>query len=98
MSSKSDHNVLETPQATLEKEKARRQAAELKLETLEVLYRRLYDNASDGIVLFDDRGIIFNANPTFLKMLGYRLDELEGKEAIALIPVSYTHLRAHETS
>ena len=85
MSSKSDHNVLETPQATLEKEKARRQAAELKLETLEVLYRRLYDNASDGIVLFDDRGIIFNANPTFLNMLGYRLEEIKGTEAIALI-------------
>ena len=69
----------------LVKEKARRKAAEAKLEALDVLYRRLYDNASDGIVLFDDRGIILNANPTFLKMLGYRLEEIKGKEVIALI-------------
>jgi diguanylate cyclase (GGDEF)-like protein/PAS domain S-box-containing protein len=85
MDSKSNQTALETPQAALEREKARRQAAEAKLETLEVLYRRLYDNASDGIVLFDDRGIILNANPTFLKMLGYRLDEIKGTEAVALI-------------
>jgi diguanylate cyclase (GGDEF)-like protein/PAS domain S-box-containing protein len=85
MNSESDHTALEKQFATLEKEKARRQAAEAKLATLEVLYRRLYDNASDGILLFDDRGIIINANPTFLKMLGYRLEEIKGKEAIALI-------------
>lgn len=85
MDSESDQNALEKQFAVLEKEKARRQAAEAKLETLEVLYRRLYDNASDGIVLFDDRGIIFNANPTFLKMLGYRLEEIKGQEAVALI-------------
>jgi diguanylate cyclase (GGDEF)-like protein/PAS domain S-box-containing protein len=85
MDYKSDHTTLEKQLAVLENEKARRRAAEAKLETLEVLYRRLYDNASDGIVLFDDRGIIFNANPTFLKMLGYRLEEIQGKEAIALI-------------
>ena len=85
MDSESNQTALERRTATLEKEIARRKAAEAKLETLEVLYRRLYDYASDGIVLFDDRGIIFNANPTFLKMLGYRLEEIKGTEAIALI-------------
>lgn len=85
MDSKLDHNMLGKQSEALAKEKARRKAAETKLEALDVLYRRLYDNASDGIVLFDDRGIIFNANPTFLKMLGYRLEEIKGKEAIALI-------------
>ena len=85
MDSESNQTALERRTATLEKEIARRKAAEAKLETLEVLYRRLYDYASDGIVLFDDRGVIFNANPTFLKMLGYRLEEIKGTEAIALI-------------
>jgi len=85
MDSELDHIALEKQSAVLEKEKARRKAADAKLEALEVLYRRLYDNASDGILLFDDRGIIFNANPTFLKMLGYRLEEIKGKKVIALI-------------
>ena len=85
MDSKSDQNMLGTRTEALAKEKARRKAAEAKLAALERLYHRLYDNASDGIVLFDDRGIISNANPTFLKMLGYRLEEIMGKEVIALI-------------
>ena len=29
--------------------------------------------------------VIFNANPTFLKMLGYRFEEIKGKEVIAFI-------------
>ncbi|MBC2736952.1 MAG: diguanylate cyclase [Desulfobacteraceae bacterium] len=85
MDSKRDHNEVVMRSADLDKERARRKAAEAKLEALEGLYRRLYDNASDGIVLFDDRGIIINANPTFLKMLGYRLEEIKGQEAVALI-------------
>jgi len=71
--------------AALAKETERRRSAEKKLEAFKFVYRRLYDNASDGIVLFDDREIIFNANPTFLRMLGYRFGDIQGRKVTELI-------------
>jgi len=85
MPRKSDKHPMETLSEALERETQQRKAAEARLEALDALYRRIYDNASDGIMLFDDQGVIFNANPTFLNMLGFGLTEIKGKAAIHLI-------------
>ncbi len=85
MRTKIDEMLMENPSAALEQETQRRRDAEKKLEAFKVVYRSLYDKASDGIVLFDDREIIFNANPTFLRMLGYRFEDIQGRKVTDLI-------------
>jgi two-component system, cell cycle sensor histidine kinase and response regulator CckA len=46
----------------------------------EMRYRRIYETASDGIVLFEKReGHIVHANPAAEKMLGYSVEESVGK-------------------
>jgi diguanylate cyclase (GGDEF)-like protein/PAS domain S-box-containing protein len=44
----------------------------------EACFRSLFENASDGILLFDERGTIEDANPQMLAMLGCTLDDLRG--------------------
>ncbi|MGZ3388952.1 MAG: PAS domain S-box protein, partial [Isosphaeraceae bacterium] len=49
--------------------------------TSEVRYRRLFEAARDGILLLDpDTRRITDANPFMVELLGYRRDELVGKE------------------
>jgi PAS domain S-box-containing protein len=53
------------------------------LEASESRYRRLFETAQDAILILDAgkrRGTIIDANPFVIKMLGYSLDELIGKE------------------
>jgi two-component system cell cycle sensor histidine kinase/response regulator CckA len=52
---------------------------EQKLKDSEEKYRDLYDNAPDGYYSLAESGPILEANRTFLKMLGYRRDEVIGK-------------------
>jgi diguanylate cyclase (GGDEF)-like protein/PAS domain S-box-containing protein len=85
MDSKSDANMLEERSADLEKEKARRKAAEAKIKEIEARYLSLFENASDGILLFDDREVIFRANPKILQMLGYRFADIKGRKVTDLI-------------
>ena len=40
----------------------------------EARFRSLFENASDGILLFDAQGIIGDANPSMLAMLGCALE------------------------
>lgn len=47
----------------------------------------LYEYATEGIVIVDERGRILMANPTLCKMFGYREKELSGKTIEMLIPV-----------
>ncbi|MEX1139741.1 MAG: PAS domain S-box protein [Bacteroidota bacterium] len=50
------------------------------LRASELRYRRLFESAQDGILLLDaETGVITDANPFMMKMLGYDLDELIGK-------------------
>jgi PAS domain S-box-containing protein len=50
------------------------------LENSELQYRRLFDTAHDGILVVDaGTGIITDANPFLLEMLGYSRDELLGR-------------------
>ena len=50
------------------------------LENLELQYRRLFDSAGDGILVVDAAtGIVTDANPFLLEMLGYGRDEVLGR-------------------
>jgi PAS domain S-box-containing protein len=51
------------------------------LAVSESRYRRLFETAQDGILLVDpETGRVFDANPFLTQILGYRHDELVGKE------------------
>lgn len=50
------------------------------LENSELQYRRLFDSAGDGILVVDAAtGIVTDANPFLLEMLGYGRDEVLGR-------------------
>jgi two-component system cell cycle sensor histidine kinase/response regulator CckA len=50
------------------------------LENSELQYRRLFDTARDGILVVDaGTGIVTDANPFLLEMLGYGRDEVLGR-------------------
>lgn len=57
----------------------------------EMRYRRLFETASDGIVLLSAKtGTIIEINPSFLAMSGYGPDELLGKPLSEIRPFSDT--------
>jgi diguanylate cyclase (GGDEF)-like protein/PAS domain S-box-containing protein len=84
MDSEPDHDKAQPP-SPLAQEAARRRAAEAMLAESEARYRSLFDNASDGILLFDDAGVIFKANPKIRQMLGCRREDLLGRQMTDLI-------------
>ncbi|OLY94687.1 PAS domain-containing sensor histidine kinase [Cnuella takakiae] len=49
----------------------------------------LFENATEGIILTDDRGVIILANPAALKMFAYAAPELIGKPVEVLLPKRY---------
>ena len=56
-------------------------AVEQTLRASEILYRRLFETAKDGIFLLDaETGHITEANPYLVDLLGYSHDELVGKK------------------
>jgi PAS domain S-box-containing protein len=58
-----------------------RKQAELKLNSSEIRYRRLFETAQDGILILDaETGTIIDANPYIIGMMGFTLEELTGKE------------------
>ncbi|MBK8782666.1 MAG: PAS domain S-box protein [Anaerolineales bacterium] len=62
-----------------------RRRAEAALRTSEEKHRLVVDQASEGIAIAQDQKIKFS-NASFAAMLGYELDEMEGREFIRLIP------------
>jgi PAS domain S-box-containing protein len=69
---------------------ARRQMEE-KLREREAFFRAVFDNAGVGIVDIGREGLYLRANQSFLQMLGYTWDELEG-----MGPVEVTHPEERE--
>ena len=49
-------------------------------------YQNLFRHSADGIVLFDTRGVVLDANPRALEQLGYAREELLGLRFDALYP------------
>jgi len=59
----------------LEKEAARRKKAEKALRSRELQYRKIFDSATDGLLIYDRDGHIVEANPQVCKMYGYTYEE-----------------------
>ena len=56
-----------------------RHAAEAALRSSETLFRSVWENSADGMVLTDENGVIVAVNGTFCKLVGLSQGELEGK-------------------
>lgn len=58
-----------------------RKRKETVLKISETRYRRLFESAKDGILILDSRtSTITHANPFIAELLGYSLEEMQGKE------------------
>jgi PAS domain S-box-containing protein len=58
-----------------------RKQAESALEASEVRYRRLFESAKDGILILDAAtGAVMDVNPFLTDLLGYSLQEFQGKK------------------
>lgn len=75
---------LEEKVVALQQEIAERLRAEQALKTSEDKYRALVENATDAIVIIQDRNIVFS-NPAALKLMGYSAAEFQGMSFTELI-------------
>ncbi|MBC7654016.1 MAG: PAS domain S-box protein, partial [Oligoflexus sp.] len=55
----------------------------------QALLKAIVDNAIDGIITIDDRGLIESINPSGCKLFGYELEEVKGKNISMLMPEPY---------
>ncbi len=53
----------------------------------ELRYRNIFESAKDGILLLDADGRVYDANPSFIEMLGYSREELAGKTLWDIGPI-----------
>ena len=71
------------------------------------LLNAIIENAIDGIITIDDKGMIENINPAALALFGFAKEELIDKNVSVLMPepdkrnhdtypVSYTHLDVYK--
>jgi PAS domain S-box-containing protein len=65
---------------------AQREMARRELQESESTAHSLFEAASQGILIVDQRGQIVMANPATERMFGYQLDELRGQPVEALLP------------
>ena len=65
--------------STLERRRAELEASEGRL-------RAVVDNAADGIITINARGIIESVNPEAMRLFGYRQDEMIGHSVRILLP------------
>jgi PAS domain S-box-containing protein len=63
--------------------------AEAKLRESETRLRTILDNVVDGIIIIDEYGIIDSFNPAAVKIFGYQIDEVIGKNVKLLMPEPY---------
>ncbi|MBF0495005.1 MAG: PAS domain S-box protein [Deltaproteobacteria bacterium] len=66
----------------------RRQAEDL-LRRSEERYRRLVEQAWEGIIAIDDKGLITFTNPRMAEILDYPVDDLKGKPLLSYVPEKY---------
>jgi len=52
--------------------------ARRELSLQKAYFQQLFENAPDGIVILDNREVVLDANPAFLELFGYALEELKG--------------------
>ena len=92
-------NVIQKPKKPPAGQARKARAARSKRETDEpaLKFRRLFESAPDGILIADAKtGVIEEANPRLLAMLGYALDEIVGKKVWQLHTDAKSAKRAYE--
>ncbi len=62
------------------------------------LFRQFFEISPDGLVLVDHADRVLKANPAWLQLFGYRLDEVEGQPINSLIVDPAFHQEASEIS
>ncbi|MBN2468901.1 MAG: PAS domain-containing protein, partial [Deltaproteobacteria bacterium] len=60
----------------LEQEALKIRHVEKALKSKEAQYQRIFNSASDGLLIFDRKGHIVEANPQACRMYGYCYNEL----------------------
>lgn len=61
------------------------------MDSQQEIYKLLFENAGEGMVVVNNRGIMELVNPRLLEMFGYRQEELIGKRIEILVPESAKH-------
>lgn len=69
----------------LEKKRSEYKEAEQALKEERIRFRQLFENAQEGIVITTDEGVITHANQEFLRIFGYKLKEVIGKNIDKLV-------------
>jgi len=62
---------------------------ESSLRQSEARYRQLFETSQDGILITNASGNFVDCNPSFLKLVGYSIDELTKKNIASLTPQEY---------
>ena len=70
-----------------QQERKETSAAMIRVKEALARHKAVLDNASDGIITIDDKGLIETANPAAEKIFGYTLDELKGRNVAVLMPL-----------
>ena len=55
------------------------------LESSELKYRELFENAPDGISYYDNKGTLLECNKAYADMLGYEIEELISTKSVDMI-------------
>ena len=76
----------------LEKEALRCRQMEKALRSKEGQYRKIFNSAMDGLLIFDRRGRIVEANPQACRMYGYTHDEMTTLSREDIMHPDYHHL------
>ena len=64
---------------------------EVELRESEARYRSIFESTTDAVLVFDQDGVIVEANPNAYRMYGYELGELIGVPACQVIHPDYFH-------
>ncbi|HEY0663673.1 MAG TPA: PAS domain S-box protein, partial [Thiobacillaceae bacterium] len=75
---------------TLVEDISQREAAERRLAQSEARYRQLFEASIDGLGITDLEGRLLTANPAFLAMIGYTLDEARTLTFQQLTPAKWS--------
>ncbi|MBF0477956.1 MAG: EAL domain-containing protein [Candidatus Omnitrophica bacterium] len=59
------------------------------LRNSEQRYHGLFEGIMDGVIIMDENSLIIEANPAYLKMLGYELNDIRGKSVEDLTPAKW---------